>query len=394
MRRDAGSGRQRATCVGVPSAAAPYTGVAARLASHHLPFVVSDSVVLSAAVELRRPSAPATTLPMLGDAAPWLTRFVPPFTFGDFFAPEDTVLCALATRAALERAGREGDATGRVVELACGSALVLAEQLLVDSRLRGWGAEVDSGAVRRARANVALLGVRDRTRLRRLGLFHRRLPGWLAAVDADVVACNPPYIPEPPGTSLALVAGAGADGARHPRRVLRVAAAAEVRRLLLSWCSVGDPVGVARAAARRGYRLTALWATVIADGEYSGAVHAYLRTLPTAFLSEAPATLLALAPDGAARFAYLLLAGEFVRDPDASTRAARLAGVRRVRGLVRAFARGGVEALERAHAREASHGVPLRLFACDRWDELRLRARAHGCVRRAGCDAWTMPSMP
>jgi hypothetical protein len=332
------------------------------------------------------PSARRTSLPSLADAAPWLARFTPPFQFGSFFAPEDTVLCALATGVALRRARRPGDPAAdrprRVVELTAGSSLVLAAALLADPALEGFGAEVDPEAVARAHGNLRAVGVGDRARVRRVGLFSPRLAGWLRRVRPAVLTCNPPYIPEPPDAPLALVAGAGPRGDRHPRRVLRAAAEAGAPRVVLSWCSLGDPVRVVRTAARAGYRLERLWVAALADGEYSGEVHDYMRTLPTSYLSEQPATLDALAPGGAARFAYLLLAGSFVRadqpadgaaaSPDESARHQR--AVRRVARLVRAFRRDGLAALERAAGR-----VPgLTCYAIDRWDELRMRVTAHG----------------
>jgi hypothetical protein len=317
-------------------------------------------------------------LPSLADHTPWLARFGPPFQFGSFFAPEDTVLCALAAGTALRRSRRPGDpaaaAARRVVELTAGSALVLCAALRSEPGLEGFGSEVDPEAVARAHGNFRALGVADRAHVRRVGLFSPRLAGWLRRLRPAVVACNPPYIPEPPGTPLALVAGSGPRGDRHPRHVLRVAAEAEVPRVVLSWCSLGDPVRVTRAAARAGYRLERLWAAALADGEYSGDVHPYLRTLPTAYLSEDPATLSALAPDGSARFVYLLLAGSFVRAGDGDARRLRR-GVRRVAALMDAFRAGGVAALERAHTARAPG---LSLYAVDRWDELRLRMTAHG----------------
>ena len=325
-------------------------------------------------------SRPSTTLPSLADAAPWLRRFGPPFEFGSFFAPEDTVLCALAARAALrradrERAGESGPGPRRVVELTSGSTLVLSAQLLADPSLEGFGAEVDPESVARAQRNLRVLGLTDRAHVRRIGLFSPRLAGWLGRVAPVVLACNPPYIPEPPDAPLALVAGAGPRGDRHPRRVLRVAAEAGVGRVVLSWCSLGDPVAVVRTAVRAGYRLERLWVAALADGEYSGEVHDYMRTLPTAFLNEQPATLTALAQDGAARFAYLLLAGSFVRADGADFAARGRRAVRRVGRLMREFRAEGLAALERRH--EAR--VPgLTSFALDRWDELRMRVVAHG----------------
>ena len=338
--------------------------------------------VTAAPTTLERPVAARLPLPSLADAAPWLARFTPPFAFGDFFAPEDTVLCALATREALANARPAGG--GRVAELTAGSAVVLADALMVDRRRRGGATELDRVAIGRARANLAALGLASRSAVAHAGLFSARLARWIRAFDANVVACNPPYIPEPPGTALALVAGAGADGARHPRRALHVCARGAVPRVVLSWCSLGDPTGVVRAAARAGYVLTTLWTALIADGEYSGEVHEYMRTLPTAFLHEGRDTLDALAPDGAARFAYLLLAGEFVRAPGRRGDVRRGAGASAaatVDALVRDFARTGAAALVRRSGGAPTSdldGLAARWFACDRWDELRLRALAHG----------------
>jgi hypothetical protein len=330
----------------------------------------------SRAVLVRPAARPATALRSLADVAVPLARFRPPFEFGDFFAPEDTLLCALATASALRRAAREAGAPpARLVELTCGGGVVALGPLDRWPTLRAWGADVDADAIARARRNAAALGHADRARFVRRGLFDRRLAAWLARRAPDVVACNPPYVPEPPGIPGALVAGAGPDGARHPRRTLAVCARAGVRRLVLSWCSLGDPVGVVRAARRRGYRLEALWAAAIADGEYTGGAHAYLRTLPTAWLDESAATHAALAPDGSARFGYLLLAGSFVRDGEASPARTR-AGVRLVARLVRRFARRGLPGI----ASLAGGGrVPrLQAYVADRWDELALRAVAHG----------------
>ncbi|HEY0776965.1 MAG TPA: hypothetical protein VGD56_03270, partial [Gemmatirosa sp.] len=133
--------------------------------------------------------------------------------------------------------------------------------------------------------------------------------------------------------------------------------------------------------------LGSLWTALIADGEYSGEVHAYARTLPTAFLHEGPDTLRALAPDGSARFAYLLFAAEFVRDA-AGHRGARRAGVSaaaEMDALVRDFARVGVPALERRAAAAGPDGAGAadgtrHWYVADRWDELRMRALAHGAA--------------
>jgi methylase of polypeptide subunit release factors len=328
-----------------------------------------------------RPARAHVGLRSLAGAAAPLARFRPPFEFGDFFAPEDTLLCALATSWALERHAQEHEtAPSRLIELTSGSAVVALGPLDRWPELRAWGADVDASAVVRARRNARVLGHAERARFAHLGLFDARLPRWLRRRAPDVVACNPPYVPEPPDTPNALVAGAGPDGARHPKRALAVCARAGVPRVALSWCSLGDPVGVARAAARRGYALDALWAAALADGEYTGGAHAYMRTLPTTFLSESDDTRDALAPDGAARFGYLLLAGSFVRVPDARERAR--AGIRLVSRLVRRFARDGVPALTTLARRPASldDAPPLHGYVVDRWDEVVLRAIAHGAV--------------
>ncbi|GLC25825.1 hypothetical protein rosag_23380 [Roseisolibacter agri] len=334
---------------------------------------------------MARPAPATAGLRSLATVAAPLARFRPPFEFGDFFAPEDTLLCALATAHTLARHADAHDAPpARLVELTCGSAVVALGPLDRWPALRAWGADVDADAVSRARRNARVLGHAERARFAHLGLFDARLPRWLRRRAPDVVACNPPYVPEPPDAPNALVAGAGPDGARHPKRALAACARAGVPRLALSWCSLGDPVGVARAAARRGYVLDALWTAALADGEYTGGAHAYLRTLPTAFLDESAATRHALAPDGAARFGYLLLAGSFVRaadvhSPDARERAR--AGVRLVARLVRRFVRDGLPALATLAGREAPAGAPpLHAYVVDRWDELSLRAAAHGPV--------------
>lgn len=339
---------------------------------------------------------------LAGTAAP-LARFRPPFAFGDFFAPEDTLLCALATAWALDRSAEDrNEPPARLVELTCGSAVVALGPLDRWPALRAWGADVDAAAVDRARGNAHALGHAARARFAHVGLFDARLPRWLRVRAPDVVACNPPYVPEPPDAPSALVAGAGPDGARHPRRALAACARAAVPRVALSWCSLGDPVGVAGAAARRGYVLDALWAAALADGEYTGGAHAYLRTLPTAFLSESAATRGALAPDGAARFGYLLLAGSFVRAPDDRARAR--AGVRLVSRLVRRFARDGLPALaalagraggghDDAPADAPSDAPPLHAYVVDRWDEVLLRAVAHGPSDAAASTSGTSPAI-
>ena len=346
----------------------------------------TDAWARGAAEITGRPAAAQLGLRSLAGAAAPLARFGPPFEFGDFFAPEDTLLCALATTWALDRSEQETlRAPTRLIELTCGGGVVALGPLDRWPTLRAWGADVDAAAVALARRNAAALGHAERARFVHLGLFDRRLAPWLQRRAPDLVACNPPYVPEPPDAPGALVAGAGPDGARHPRRTLAVCARANVRRLVLSWCSLGDPVGVARAAARRGYELEALWAAAIPDGEYTGSVYEYMRALPTTWLDDSPATLAALAPDGSARFAYLLLAGSFVRSTGspADVTARARSGVRSVARLVRRFTRHGLPGVaslaRRVGTADGSQGLPpLHAYVADRWDEIALRAIAHG----------------
>lgn len=329
-------------------------------------------------------------LPALSSAAPWLSWFIPPFEFGSFFSPEDTVLCALATREALRRSGHRSSSEGGgdvrtkgpLVELTSGSGLVLAAALIDRPTLRGVAAETDPHAVESARRNMAGLGLERRTTVHRLGLFSGRLAPWLRQLSPSIVACNPPYVPEPPSGPLALVAGSGSRGDQHPRRVLQAAADAGVSRVVLSWCSLGDPDRVMRTATRAGYRLEQLWVAAIADGEYTGGVHSYVQTLPTAFLNESPDTLSALAEDGSARFSYLLLAGSFVRaSSDANGVRPQRRGERRVARLMLDFRRTGLDALVR---RQAAKMPGVRLYIADRWDELQLRVTAHGPLLDVG----------
>jgi hypothetical protein len=160
--------------------------------------------------------------------------------------------------------------------------------------------------------------------------------------------------------------------------VLELASAARPAALVLSWCSLCDPAGVVGRAERAGYVLDALYVCAIADGEYSGMVHDYLRTLPTAFLSESEETVAALAPDGAGRFGYLLLAGVFRDVGDARQVGDAGEAAAAVRTLMRRFASEGLRALEEVNA-----PFTVQAFILDRWDEIALRAALHGEVESA-----------
>jgi hypothetical protein len=138
--------------------------------------------------------------------------------------------------------------------------------------------------------------------------------------------------------------------------------------MALSWCSLSDPVGIVTAAAERGYALNSLFVVAIADGEYSGSVHSYLKTLPRACMNEEPATVGAVAPDRSARFSYLLMAGDFSRSHGTGSR-----GIDAVAELCEEFSAIGLGAL-----RGSGAAIPVRSWVLDRWDELKLRVFLHG----------------
>lgn len=225
--------------------------------------------------------------------------------------------------------------------------------------------------------NARGLGLAHRARFEQASIWDRKLERGLLADPVDLLVCNPPYVPEPPGAALPVEAGAGPDGAAHVRRVIEIAEMTRPAVLVLSWCSLCDPAGIVADAERAGYRLDALYVVVIADGEYSGRVHVYLGSLSTAFLSDDPDVIAMVAPDGAARFAYLLLAGVFADDRSSGA----LAGERRARGdsasavdrLMRDFVTRGEDALIAPAAPFAETAWLL-----DRWDEISLRAFLHG----------------
>jgi hypothetical protein len=138
------------------------------------------------------------------------------------------------------------------------------------------------------------------------------------------------------------------------------------------------------AAESSGYELNALYVTAIAEGEYSGSVRYYLRNLPDCFINEQPETLEIIAPDGSARFSYLLLAGAFTRRSPAEPAAERvgkslpdlpIAASEAVQRICEDFARDGVASLARARA-----PFELHCSILNRWDELKLRVLLHGEV--------------
>lgn len=324
-----------------------------------------------------RPSNSSARLPSFINEAARLRAFKSPFRFTDFFSPEDTLLCVIASETALARARLPGASVQaksplRIVELTSGSGLVGIHLLRIERHSELVGIDVDDVAVETARENADLLGVARRARFIRGDMKSRHTASTLSREKPDLLVCNPPYIPEPPGTNLAVEAGAGPRGTAHIMRTLELARTSKPRALALSWCSLSDPEEVVLAAARAGYRLNSLFITVIADGEYSGKVESYLRELDSAFMNSRPETLHAVAPDGSASFSFLLMAGEFSRSTagprptsdDASTH---------VRTICSRFARRGIASLESIEA-----PFTVRAWLLDRWDEVRLRAFLHG----------------
>jgi hypothetical protein len=308
-----------------------------------------------------------------------MRAFAPPFRFTAFFSPEDTLLCAIASEAALERLHSERSRNGkrsdtRIVELTTGSGLVGLHLLRLESGARLTGLDIDPGAIDTATANAKTLGLGRRARFVSTDIWTDAASDLLARGEPHLLICNPPYVPEPPGDRLDIEAGAGPDGTAHLSRTIELASRVKPLAMALSWCSLADPAGIVSKAAEAGYGLNSLFMVVISDGEYSGQVHDYLKSLPRAYLSEDRKTVDAVAPDGSGRFAYILMAGEFTLGADTP-----VISVSAVDRIVSDFARTGVAAL-------ANHGnsSQVRAWMLDRWDELRLRALLHGTIDQAG----------
>jgi hypothetical protein len=307
-----------------------------------------------------------------------LRAFVPPFRFASFFSPEDTLLCAIASEAALvharighrKKTGSSGPM--RVTELTSGSGLAGFHVLRLERASSLLGFDVDPLAVDTASRNARVLGLSNRSEFHCGDLWSDEVVARLERYRADLMICNPPYIPEESADDLDLEAGAGTDGTAHILRAIEIAERTQPHALALSWCSLSDPHRVVTEAAAAGYALNSLFIVALADGEYSGIVHRYLRTLPRAFLNEDNATLEAVAPDGSARFAYLLMAGDF------SATGRRITGVSAVTGRVAEnFSCMGLPALQNPIAT-----VPVRTWILDRWGELKLRVMLHGRTAR------------
>ena len=261
----------------------------------------------------------------------------------------------------------------RVAELTSGSGLIGLHLLRIERNSTLLGLDLDPSASSVASANAEILALTRRVRFARADLKSRNTENLLLGERAQLLVCNPPYVPEPPGANLPVEAGAGPDGTAHLMRALELARIAKPRALALSWCSLSDPESVIREAERIGYRLNSLFLALIADGEYSGSVGGYLRSLRTAFLNDSPETLRAIAPDGSASFGYLLMSGEFSRGD--SPRRKETGASAQIRTICSRFARRGIASLDSV---EASFAV--RVWLLDRWDEVRLRAFLHGDI--------------
>lgn len=307
-----------------------------------------------------------------------MRAFKPPFRFNSFFSPEDTLLCQCASEAALSHARPTGvakargfDAT-RIAELTSGSGLIGLHLLRLERNSTLLGLDIDATAADAAAGNAVTFGLSGRARFECADLWSDATVDMLLENQPHLIVCNPPYIPEPPGVKLATQAGAGSDGTAHLLRALDIVSRIRPQAMALSWCSLSDPGLVVREAGNAGYKLNSLFITAIADGEYSGAVHHYMRTLPHAYLNEQRDTLSMTAPDGSAVFVYLLMAGEFSLrdslDDDASAGDA-------IERLCADFGTTGLGTLVNPQAPFA-----VRASLLDRWDELRLRAFLHGQI--------------
>jgi hypothetical protein len=327
-----------------------------------------------------RPSPPSTVLPSLLSEAGRLRPFLPPFTFTAFFSPEDTLLCAIAAESSLSRArlpiarGTAGEPL-RIVELTSGSGLIGFHLLRLERNSTLLGLDVDPSAATVAAKNAECLHLSRRARFTGANLRARNTENLLSREKPQLLVCNPPYVPEPVEGNLAAEAGAGPDGTAHVIRALELARIMRPRALALSWCSLSDPEKILNHADEAGYRLNSLFIVVIADGEYSGVVGNYVRGLKTAFLNDSAETLHTVAPDGSASFAYFLMAGEFSRKDEGPRRREEKAS-EVVRTICARFARRGIATLASIEA-----PFPARAWLLDRWDEIRLRAFLHGCVR-------------
>jgi len=341
-----------------------------------------------------------------------LSRFRPPFRFTGFLVPEHTLLCVLAAETALVRtlarnegdgpreAGGSGGAWPRIVDLTAGSGLVGFRLLDAAPDATLLGIDVESAAPAVAARNAAVLGYADRARFLQMSVWNEALPRVLEGERPALLVGNPPCVPELPEARVGDGdEGGGPDGAAQLRRVLALAERARPEAMAIAFSSLADPVGVLREAERIGYGVDAMYIVAVADGEQAGATHDYLRSLRTAYLSESAETIASIAPDGAARFAYLLMAGAFSRrtpvdgagpawsddrapawevgEAAPSDRQFGLAEREPVSAaigrLVEDFAVRGLPALE-----GPALPCPASCWLLDRWDEIALRVIVHG----------------
>ena len=265
----------------------------------------------------------------------------------------------------------------RIAELTTGSGLVGLHLLALEGASRLTGLDVDPTAVEIAQKNAKLLGLSRRARFECADLWSRATVSALQEFSPDLVICNPPYVPEREDEKLKIEAGAGPDGTAHLIRAVELAADLHPKAMSLSWCSLSDPAKVLTAALAAGFSLNSLNIVAIADGEYSGTVQGYLRSLPHAYICERDDAVHAVAPDGSGRFAYLLMAGDFSRN-----RQSNPAVPRSVETICERFADEGLSALVNPDA-----PIPVRAWILDRWDELRMRAFLHGHRQRVGIPA-------
>jgi hypothetical protein len=326
---------------------------------------------------LVRPIPPSAALPSLLEESGRLRAFRPPFAFTSFFSPEDTLLCVIAAETAMARARSPGSATSpttegvRIVELTSGSGLIGLRLLQIERQSTLIGLDIDPEAQAVATTNARLFGLEERAQFTQMNLWSRDAESLLRKEMPQLLVCNPPYVPEPPGRSLAAEVGSGPLGTAHLERTLELTRASQPRALALSWCSLSDPEGVVRRAEEIGYRLNSLFVVVLADGEYSGAVAKYLKTLPTAFMADRPATLKIVAPDGSASFVFLLLAGDFWPERRAKERQGPRAS-EVVGRLCSRFTERGIPGLGGIKS-----PFPIRSWLLDRWDEVVLREFLH-----------------
>lgn len=345
-------------------------------------------------VPLPQPLPPGVGVPSLLEEAWRLAPFTPPFTFSAFFSPEDTLLCVCASDIALDLVNRIAADDGRaehgvrVAELTSGSGLVGLYLLGRNPEATLLGLDIDDEAAEVAERNALKLGMSDRTQFTRADLWSAKTLQLLEADRPNLIVCNPPYVPEPPGTRIQLEAGAGPHGTAHIMRALELTRLLQPDALSLSWCSLSHPGAVVATAHDSGYEMETLYVTAIADGEYSGSVHDYLQNLSDCFINEQPDTLAIVASDGSARFAYLLLAGSFRRRDATATDAPHEVGdttadernaAAAVQKICEDFAREGVGMLASANGSFSLHCSIL-----SRWDELALRVMLHGITSQAG----------